>query len=997
MSLKAVSLKAFQVGRAGRGGLGPAVCCLILALLGSNSQVARAQIDGRAVPRQSYFVAFQPFRRGEYRDALRAFRSAANSGINTGAGRWVDSICYSTMIGECLYHLGDIGGALDQYDAALRLMIVRHGWLQRIQLPPTLPPNGIAPAVPWGPMARGTVPGGFPDTMLSLQGTDVDAALRQGGTVAPAEFYPVRVMEIMRCIGLALQRRREILGPLAPQLPLTGQLVSELSRRQVPANHWMQSLIDVQLGIAKSAAGDVPDALALLQRSAAIGGRMDHPLSSLALLEIGHLAWEQNQLDLAQRSFFEATFPAVAYDQPDAMERGFVAAARVHALKGEATLFPPLVTAVDWVRSQNLDRAYSALLIVSAHNAALAGQPQQASAFLSQARRAMGRSDLAGADFGARWQYESALVTIQAGNLAGGAKLLQDALRPLRATSNRLFQIELANKLYAAKEISPRVAQSLFAILLREPTADDWRRDPAETLLLEVTPHEVVLENWLEICIERGEVEAIVYVSDLRRRHRFFNHLELGGRLLALRWVLDAPELALSAAAIEQRRALFAKFPQLQALLGQLTEAQVKLAELPLEPQDPDQQRAFDVTTKELIRTAEAAEAIVHELALRPEPASREFPPLRTLDELQGRLQPGQAVLALTLTRRGGHALLITSTKQYKHWQLTKAGSLRGTLVSLMREIGNYDQNQVLAADRLTSENWKTLAAQLADGFAEGLNAESLAGIDELAIVPDGFFWYLPFEMLQIDVGGERKALIDLARVRYAPTIGLAVPDGRPAETSGPRVIVQGRLFSRDNQNLVAEAAEQLRDQHPRSVVLRKRLPVATQYLAPSWQQLVVLDDIELNVREPLGSSAAQIDQGKPGSTLAEWLSLPFGAPDVVVLPGYRTLAEDGLRGRADGDELFLAACGVLGTGARTVVLARWRTGGRMSMEILREFLQELPQESPSAAWQRTVLLARSAELDPGAEPRLKDVQPDRVPTADHPFFWAGYLMLGAR
>jgi CHAT domain-containing protein len=40
------------------------------------------------------------------------------------------------------------------------------------------------------------------------------------------------------------------------------------------------------------------------------------------------------------------------------------------------------------------------------------------------------------------------------------------------------------------------------------------------------------------------------------------------------------------------------------------------------------------------------------------------------------------------------------------------------------------------------------------------------------------------------------------------------------------------------------------------------------------------------------------------------------------------------------------------------------------------------------------VLLARSAELDPTTEPRLKEVKAGEVPTANHPFFWAGYLLV---
>jgi hypothetical protein len=46
-------------------------------------------------------------------------------------------------------------------------------------------------------------------------------------------------------------------------------------------------------------------------------------------------------------------------------------------------------------------------------------------------------------------------------------------------------------------------------------------------------------------------------------------------------------------------------------------------------------------------------------------------------------------------------------------------------------------------------------------------------------------------------------------------------------------------------------------------------------------------------------------------------------------------------------------------------------------------------------AWQRSVLLARESTLDPALEPRLKRAEKlEEAPTANHPFFWAGYLLV---
>ncbi len=62
-----------------------------------------------------------------------------------------------------------------------------------------------------------------------------------------------------------------------------------------------------------------------------------------------------------------------------------------------------------------------------------------------------------------------------------------------------------------------------------------------------------------------------------------------------------------------------------------------------------------------------------------------------------------------------------------------------------------------------------------------GSQVNLAANGDELVIVPDGVLWYLPFEALQIDgesVGQPSTSLLAKRRIRYVPTMGLALADG---------------------------------------------------------------------------------------------------------------------------------------------------------------------------------------------------------------------------
>jgi hypothetical protein len=84
-----------------------------------------------------------------------------------------------------------------------------------------------------------------------------------------------------------------------------------------------------------------------------------------------------------------------------------------------------------------------------------------------------------------------------------------------------------------------------------------------------------------------------------------------------------------------------------------------------------------------------------------------------------------------------------------------------------------------------------------------------------------------------------------------------------------------------------------------------------------------------------------------------------------------------------------------MSSGARTVLLTRWRTGGRTNFDLVREFAKESADAPAAEAWQRACLLARENPLDQSHEPRLKhSEETGDMPTADHPFFWAGYLVV---
>ena len=310
--------------------------------------------------------------------------------------------------------------------------------------------------------------------------------------------------------------------------------------------------------------------------------------------------------------------------------------------------------------------------------------------------------------------------------------------------------------------------------------------------------------------------------------------------------------------------------------------------------------------------------------------------------------------------------------------------------------MGQFGPNHEMAVKDFADAKWKQSARQVLDALLKGSPADFSQSFDELAIVPDGVLWYLPFEALQVKVDGQPQPLLSRFRIRYAPTLSLCAPQGPGRNPTGNTAVVAGKLYPNDKDEVTQKAFEQLAAVVPGAVLLKPPPPAPSSLYSTLFQRLIVLEDL-VPSDDPYGWNPAPLDRSKAGGTVADWLVLPWGRPDVIVLPGFHTAAEDALkrvhRG-PPGNEMFLSVCGLMASGARTLLVSRWRTGGQSSFDLVREFAQELPHTSPADAWQRAVLLDMDSRVNLEGEPRIKRGPADETPKASHPFFWAGYMLV---
>lgn len=960
----------------------------------------------RTVPTDYYFGVLEVLYDGDYREALKEFQSCLRSAVKNGTNFWIDSICYHTMCGECYYQMGQYAQALDHYNKALQLASAFSDWMIPVHFTPTITPLSRQPAtyrVPWGTTSRQAVLGSFPDTVLIRQGRiDQSAVIQQGGVVQQAVEFPINPQEIVRCTCQALRRRREILGPIAPHDVLTKQLLTVLSKRPVQPNHWSEAWIDVQLGCAFAALGNDVQAKPLLEKSIITAGQFDHPMTSIALVELGRIALAAGDYNLATKYYEEAGFSSFYFYDPLVCEDALAGAALTHILANRAGPYLPLSPAADWARKEELAQLQATLIQMAAEVECSQNRAQAGGVMLDNARVIVAKRDLGKGRVGAKLSFTQAQVNYQLGNVAAGDQAVNAALTFMQNGSLKLFQMGLTERLTTDRTLTARMARDIWQYLLRDPLPADWTTDPLESMAVLVVPHLVFFERWLELSIEAKELDGrrALEIADMAKRHRFLSSQELGGRLINLRWLLEGPADLLSQQASLQRQAILTQFPAYEQLSRRSAQLRNELSQLPLAGADDGAVKQQSAKLAELDKVTRDQEVMLRVMAVRRTPADLLFPPLRTVEQVQKSLPTGHALLTFFVGGRGMLGFLMTD-ERFGYWPIQSPADVQKKLVATLQSMGNHDENRILSGPDLRNPAWKTDGRELLDLLTKDSKASIPYGFSELIVVPDGFTWYVPFDALAASPqGAEPRPLLEQVRVRYAPTMGLAVGDSRPRLETGRSLVTLGRLYPTDDDAVAEQAFAGIARAVPQAEAMPlkgRKSTIGGALFASLVDRLIVLADMQPSPQGPMGWSPLTGEKTSPGATLADWQRLPWHGPEHVVLPGFHSAAENGLKKvqAADaGNDLFTAVTGLMAGGARTVLIGRWRPAGQTSIELIREFMQELPYADAASAWQRSVLLARRQPIVDEAEPRVQLSMTDGQPTPDHPFFWGGFMVV---
>lgn len=1017
----------------------PVFCLSAVIVLTTN--FARAQGLSRVLPADDYMgKTLGTIQNGDFDDAGKQLEFLLRNSVKMqNQGRWLDSLCYYAQIGECHYHLGALDDALEAYSAALNIYLENYDWFKSIRYGgnPAVP-QARKPA-PWGVSQRTVPVGSFPKNCFNIRREMTRAfALGQDNIAITDQKVdtPIHAQEIARSIALAIRRRAEILGPLSKYDAINKTLSETLGGRPCNPDSFASCWVGVLYGLALVAMDDDQTALREFNSGLLMEKRFDHHLTAIALYEMGNISLRQGKNEEALNYFYEAAYSAWVYGDAILVGDSFRKMADTHRLIDKSKPCEAVLA----VRKSFLDARANppkTLAVTLDQEAAeeqlMFGDVREAMSILSGAERTMGKSAIVRTRYGAKNQYLLAWANymlaymVEKDNvkrLGEGHKYFDEAMQFYRRGSLPLWQLGNLVHRYRTNQISSRGlsagrANEIFEKILSDPDARDWTLAPQDAMARTMFTPPEAYESWFKIAVQRDDKEKAFEIAELACRQRFYMHLPQGPRILALRLLFEGNPEDIPKEILTERQSLaidftlFAKYSERAKVLRR------ELATIPAVPNTKAQADKQKELLGELQTVSGMQEAMLYPIALTRTKSTNIFPPVLKIERLRESLPEKTAILVFFDVESEGELYgFLLDRRQLLMWPIInndpRADTIHTLIVNYLKALGCGNATRALTSKELgDNQKWRETGNVLLDRLLGGVVRQ--ADFTELVIVPTRLLWYTPFESMCTSVNGKLLPLISAGEqpltIRYAPTPSLAVPTGKGRPATLETVTVYGRVGpKKEDARTTLDAISRFAQGGLKLALIASDpadqryapLPASAAAYASQIRQLLVLDDIPQPRAGPLDWSPFTQDKNRGTNSVVTWLQLPWGGPRLIVLPAFHTPAETALQVNksqsnllGNGDELFVSTMLLEACGAQTVLVSRWRSGGRTSLELVGDFLKEYPKAPANEAWRRAVLRVITEDLVPEDEPRIRlGTKKDEALLSNHPFFWASFLLV---
>lgn len=933
---------------------------------------------------------------GDLRDAERLAEILFRGAYREGNVRWIDSMAYLSLLGEIRYQGGDYPGALQALDEAAAIYGNMIQWPARVSWdaqPVQLNNNAATVArITWGAPTRQTQLGRFPTGFPVRFGQNIVVPGDQGNTVIPQErLVTVDTIEMYRAMALAIHRRDDILGTLSQVDPTSRQLRAQLNdARGISPSPIPVTMGSILYGISVAGESDYKKSNEILTANLQING-LDHPLTPVALFQIGYNQWMAGDFKAAKVTLGEASFSAAYFEQFDVFRESLMLAAKAHTAVNRDQPFPELALAAEWARTRGLRMAQFQFALASAENEIENGQIAVAAVQLEAAAKLVRTTDLKRSVHAARLVLLERVIGMISGQGYDLAAFRRD-LQAYRQLTPWNYRVQLLASPNNRKILTVATMASLAKEILRDPTQQDWDRDPFETLAFLTGDRSQFVAEALDAQMKKRDFDDALVTSERMRRSTFFAQLPLGGRLMSIRYLLTSPEADLSPDLRRRQAEMRSRFPDLNQLLIDEATLGAALRRTPIQPTGEAELKAWNDAVVKWQAINDQIERNLLNVAIKRESIPLLFPPEVDLERVQ-KLMPEKTIGLVTIQNGNVYHVFLVTRDKIAFQASLNATSVTKAIRSLIKQWGHTNENAVLQTQVVQDQTWKKLAHQTLRALVPKTTPEFWDNFDEIVVIPDGLFWYLPFEALALEEAETSELLIDKVKVRYAPSLGLGFNEQRPRRLDRA-VVYPGKIDLRDEPSWDQSSRTEIEKVWPGMKVIETS-EVATSLVGPLVEGLFYFSEI----RDPIWPSPAvgSVPKQELYRTLDlnQWPLLPNGGPDLLVVDGANSAIAGGLKGNFDGSELAYYSTLLMVSGCQSSVISRWRTGGHVPYDFGVKLIEELRTERQTAAALRnTMREIRGIDLDPKRQTRLRSGNNEMPIKAEHPFWWAGHMVI---
>jgi CHAT domain-containing protein len=289
--------------------------------------------------------------------------------------------------------------------------------------------------------------------------------------------------------------------------------------------------------------------------------------------------------------------------------------------------------------------------------------------------------------------------------------------------------------------------------------------------------------------------------------------------------------------------------------------------------------------------------------------------------------------------------------------------------------------------------NHRALSRELYQLLIEPV-AKELQNVRTVCIVPDSFLWTLPFQALTTKRG---NYLVEQYGLYYAPSLSVLheMNDrSRQTITNGSLIAFGNPVIGRDeklNQDLcplpeaeteVAEVAATVPSKLKKVLVGREADEKSFKALGPDYATIHLATHGVLDNRDPLYSylllTKTDGDVENDGSLEArEIMNMHLNA-DLTVL----SACETGNGRISPGEGVIGMSWAFFVAGTRSMVVSQWRVNSVSTSQLMKNFYQALARQTN--------------RRDKSQALREASVRLLRDPRYRHPFYWAGFVLVGS-